>query len=135
MSFFVYVTFFFQFRITQFFCNGLFCNIGKPIWLIFYLDLLSLLICLYALLIILIIICLPTLRLSISIKHLCLFFHWLPILMDILKFWPPSPPFIKFNKDLWPPVYFDSPFIRHLRVKKNIFFKSKTEMFLKTFIF
>ena len=30
--------------------------------------------------------CLLTLRLSINIKHLCLFFHSLPILTDILKF-------------------------------------------------
>ena len=28
----------------------------------------------------------------------------------------PTPLLIKFNKDLQPPVYFDPPFIRHLRV-------------------
>ena len=39
MSFFV----FFQFRITWFFCNVLFCNIWKLIWLIIYLDSFSLL--------------------------------------------------------------------------------------------
>ena len=38
MSFFVYVIFFFQFRITSFFCNVLFCNIRKFIWLVIYLD-------------------------------------------------------------------------------------------------
>ena len=64
-------------------------------------------------------------RLSINMKHLCLFFHSLPILANILKFRssPPNSPFIKFNKDLHPPVYFDPPpfppsplpFIRHLR--------------------
>ena len=39
--------------------------------------------------------CLLTLRLSINIKHLCLFFHSLPILTDFLKFHPPPPPFIR----------------------------------------
>ena len=53
-------------------------------------------------------VCLLTLRLSINIKHLCLFFYSLPILTDFLKFQPPLP-FIKFNKNLRPPppVYFD----------------------------
>ena len=37
-------------------------------------------------------VCLLTLRLSINIKHLCLFFHLLPILTD----------FLKFNKNLRP---------------------------------
>ena len=32
-----------------------------------------------------------TLRLSINIEHLCLFFHSLPILTDFLKSQPPSP--------------------------------------------
>ena len=31
-------------------------------------------------------VCLLTLRLSINVKHLCLFFHSLPILTDFLKF-------------------------------------------------
>ena len=44
-------------------------------------------------------VCLLTLRLSINIKHLRLFFHLLAILTDFLKFQPP-PPFIKFNKNL-----------------------------------
>ena len=124
ISFFVYVIFF-QFKITWFFCNVLFCNIRKLIWLITYLDLLSLLICLilfWLLLFLLVslLVCLLTLSLSFSIKHLCLFFHLLPILTDILKIRPPvyfdSPPLIKFNRDLRPHVYFDNPFIRHLRV-------------------
>ena len=50
-------------------------------------------------------VCLLTLRLSINYKHLCLFFHSLPILTDFLKFRPPlvyfdPPSFIKFNKNL-----------------------------------
>ena len=94
MSFFVYVIFFFQFRSMWYVCNKLFCNFQKLAWLIIYLDLPS---------------CLPTLRFSINIKHLCLFFHLLPILTDILKFRPP------------PPSYFDPPsFIRHLRVRLHI---------------
>ena len=54
--------------------------------------------------------CLLTLSLSINIKHLCLFFHSLPILTDLLKFRPTpfilSPQFIKFNKNLRPPLLF-----------------------------
>ena len=34
-------------------------------------------------------VCLLTLRSSINIKHLCLFFYSLPVLMDFLKFRPP----------------------------------------------
>ena len=74
-------------------------------------------------------VCLLNLRLSINIKHICLiyasFIHSLPILTDYLKFRPP-PPFIltprllNLTKISDPPVYFDLPFIRHLRVK---FFK------------
>ena len=41
MSFFVCVIFFFQFRITWHFCNVVFCNVRKLIWLIIYLDLLT----------------------------------------------------------------------------------------------
>ena len=37
-------------------------------------------------------VCLVTLRSSINIKHLCLFFHSLPILTDFMKFRPPPPP-------------------------------------------
>ena len=52
-------------------------------------------------------VCLLTLRLRINIKHLCLFFHSLPILTDFLKFRPPpfilTPPSIKFIKNLQPP--------------------------------
>ena len=61
-------------------------------------------------------VCLPTLRLSINVKHLCLFFHSLPILTDFLKLH--TPPFIKYNKNLRTPIYFDAPppLIKHLRV-------------------
>ena len=34
-------------------------------------------------------VCLLTLRLNIDVKHLCLFFHSLPMLTDFLKFRPP----------------------------------------------
>ena len=58
-------------------------------------------------------VCFLTLRLSINIKHLCLFFHSSPILTDLLKFLPPpvyfDPPSIKFNKNLRTPIYFDPP--------------------------
>ena len=67
--------------------------------------------------------------LALLLVCLCLFFHSLPILTNILKFRPPtiyfdSLSFIKFNKDLQPLVYFylvyfipPSPplFISHLR--------------------
>ena len=39
-------------------------------------------------------VCLLTLRLNINIKYLCVSFHSLPILTDLLKFQPPPPPFI-----------------------------------------
>ena len=63
------------------------------------------------------VVCLLTLRLSINIKYLCLFFHSLPILTDILKFRPPSL-LLNLTKIFDPPVYFDPspPFIRHLKV-------------------
>ena len=56
-------------------------------------------------------VCLLTLRLSINVKHLCLF----SLNTDINGFFEiptPSPfiltpPFIKYNKNLRPPVYFD----------------------------
>ena len=131
MSFFVYVIILFQFRITWLFCNVL-CNIWKLIWLIIYLHLLGLLICLIPFWLLLtlfllasLLICLLTLSLSINIKHLYLFIHSLPILTDILKFWPPylfwPPAFIKFNKNSPtpsppPPFILIPPFIRHLRV-------------------
>ena len=112
MSFFVYVIIFFQFRITWLFCNVLFCNIRKLIWLIIYLHLLSLLICLIFFWLLLtlfllasLLICLHTWSLSINIKHFCFFFDSLPILADFLKFRPPLShlfwphPFIKFNKN------------------------------------
>ena len=114
MNFLVCVIFFFQFRITWLFCNVLFFNIWKLIWLIIYLDSLRLLICLLVFWLLLtlfllasLLVRLLTLSLSINIKHLCLFFHSLPILTDFFKFWP-SPP----------PSYFDPPlpFIKHLRV-------------------
>ena len=68
--------------------------------------------------------CLLTLRSSINIKHLCLFFHSLPILTDFLKFQPPPSPFIYFDPPPPPPPprllnltkISDPPFIRHLRV-------------------
>ena len=60
-----------------------------------------------------------TLRLSISVKHLCLFFHSLPILTDFFEIPTPPPPFIKYNKNLRPPPFILIPlFIRHLRVGK-----------------
>ena len=62
-------------------------------------------------------VCLFTLRLNINIKHLCLFFHSLPILTDIFKFRPLRLLNLTKVSDL--PVYFDPPFIRHLRVGKN----------------
>ena len=125
MSFFVYVIFFFQFRITWLFCNVLFCNIRKLIWLIIYLYLLSLLICLIIFWLLLILfllaalpICLLTLSLSINIKSLCLSFSFVTNINGFFE--SPIPPFIKFNKNPPPPpsFYFDShpPFIRHLRV-------------------
>ena len=76
-------------------------------------------------------VCLLTLRLSINIKHLCLFFSFIA---DIKGYFaiptpPPrlvyfDPPVIKFNKDLQPPPPPPPPFIltpppsfiRHLRV-------------------
>ena len=69
--------------------------------------------------------CLLTLRLSISVKHFCLFFHSLPILTGFFKFRPP-PPFIltpcllNLTKISDPIVYFDPPFIRYLRVIRQI---------------
>ena len=65
--------------------------------------------------------CLLTLRSSINIKHLCLFFHSLPILTDFLKFQPPPSPFIYFDPPPPPRLLnltkiSDPPFIRHLRV-------------------
>ena len=104
MSFFVCVIFFFQFRITWLFCNVPFCNIRKLIWMIIYLHLLSLLICLILFwllltlfLLALLLICLLILSLTINIKHLCLFFHSLPILTDILKFRPSLPPVYRIS--------------------------------------
>ena len=64
----------------------------------------------------LLLVCLLTLRLSINIKHLCLFFHSLPILTDILKFRPPPPVcfdplprLLNLTKISSPPVYFHPP--------------------------
>ena len=63
-----------------------------------------------------ILVCLFTLRLSINVKYICLFFHSLPILKDFLKSRPlppppvyfdlPPSPFIKFNKNLQLPTPF-----------------------------
>ena len=85
----------------------LFCIIRKLIWLIIYLDLLSLLICLIIFWLFLtlfllasLLVCLLTLSLSINIKNLCLFFHSLPISADFQKFrphllfWHPRPPLV-----------------------------------------
>ena len=63
-------------------------------------------------------VCLLTLRLSINVKYLCLFFHSLPILTDFLKFDPPRLSNITKISNPPPPIYFDPPCIRHLRVKK-----------------
>ena len=60
-------------------------------------------------------VCLLTLRLSINIKHLCLYFHSLPTLTDFLKFQNSNPPVFKFHKNLRLPPPRPS-FIRHLRV-------------------
>ena len=60
-------------------------------------------------------VCLLTLRLSINIKHSCLFFHPLPILMDFLKFHPLPPLFVltpcllNLRKISDSPVYFELP--------------------------
>ena len=116
----------------------LFRDIRKLIWLIIHLDLLSLLICLilFWLLLFLLVWLLVCLLLSISIKHLYLFFHLLPILTHILKIRSPVyfdfPSFIKFNRDLRPHVYFDTPFIRHLRVVNFADIIKVATVFIKT---
>ena len=52
-------------------------------------------------------VCLLTLRLNIKIKHLCLFFHSLPILTDFSK---PPPLLLNLTKiSDPPPIYFDLP--------------------------
>ena len=121
MSFFVYVIFFFQFRITCVFRNVLFYNIRKLVLLIIFLDLLSLLICfvysfdyylvLTSLISCLLLVCLLTLRwrININILNICLFFHSLPILTNFFRL-PPLPVYfdlsslLKLTK-LTPPVY------------------------------
>ena len=76
-------------------------------------------------------VCLLALRLSINIKHSCLFFHWLPILTDFLKFQPAPRLF-------WPTP---SPFIRHQRVlmkkeqvKSAVVWRIKRYSFDKIFV-
>ena len=58
-------------------------------------------------------VCLLILRLSINIKHLCLFFHSLPILTNFLKFRPPpftlTPRLLNITKFSDLPVYFEPP--------------------------
>ena len=58
-------------------------------------------------------VCLLILRLSINIKHFCLFLRSLPILTDFLEIPTPqyilNPLFIKFNKNLKPPPRFYFP--------------------------
>ena len=54
-------------------------------------------------------VCLLFLRLSVNIKHICLFFHSLLVLTDFLKFQPPFiltplPPLTKFLKNLHTPL-------------------------------
>ena len=68
-------------------------------------------------------VCLLTLRLSISVKHLCLFFHSLPLLTDFLKFRPPPLPhgFLNVTKISELPVFLTPPFIKHLRVINLMF--------------
>ena len=69
-------------------------------------------------------VCLLTLRLSINIKNLCLFFHSLLILTDSLKFRTPpvtlTTPLprrlLNLTKTSNPLFILSSPFIRHLRV-------------------
>ena len=136
MSFFVYVIFLFQFRITWLFGNVLFGNIQKLIWMIIYLDLISLSIRLILFWLLLnlfllapLLVCLLTLSLSINIKHLCLFFHSLLILTNFLKFWPPCiyfyhphpppPCLLNLTKISDPPLfYFDLPQAKLDRTRK-----------------
>ena len=83
----------FNLELHDFFCNVLFFDIQKLIWLIIFLDLLSLLICLILLIITLFLlaslrVCLLNLKLSISIKDLCLF----SFITDIIGFFEiPTP--------------------------------------------
>ena len=126
MSFFVYVIFFFQFRITCVFRNVLFYNIRKLVLLIIFLDLLSLLICfvysfdyylvLTSLISCLLLACLLTLRwrININILNICLFFHSLPILTNFFRL-PPLPVYFDLSS-LLKLTKLTPPFIRHLRV-------------------
>ena len=61
------------------------------------------------LLLVSLLVCLLTLRLKINIKHLCLFFHSLPILTDFLKFRPPPPRLLNLTKISDPSIYLDPP--------------------------
>ena len=117
MSFFVYVIFFCWFRITWIFCNVLFCNIRKLIWLIiylvywyvwysfdYYLVLTSFTSCL-----------LTYFKIEHQYQTLMSLFSFITNINGYFKIptspFILSPPFIKFNKDLqppslfWPPVY------------------------------
>ena len=47
-------------------------------------------------------VCLLSLKLSISIKHLCLFFPFITHINEYIKISNPLPPFIKFNEDIQP---------------------------------
>ena len=132
MSFFVYVIFFFLFRITWFFCNVLFFNIRNTD--MFYTLLINTLFLLASLLV-----CLLSLRLSINVKYLCLFFHSLLILTDILKFWPPTPPHRPPRFILTPPVYEPPESTFNLRLlyelkHKNCLFKVVRGIFSFVFI-
>ena len=73
-------------------------------------------------------VCLPTLSLSINIKHICPFFHLLPILTDFLKFRPSiyfePPRLLNLTKISDSPSYLTPLFIKHLRVKKELKKKS-----------
>ena len=65
-------------------------------------------------------VCLLTLRSSINIKHLCLFFHSLPILTDSLKFRPPPPPrLLNLTEISDPLVYFEPPVYKALKSNWN----------------
>ena len=147
MGFFVYLIFFFQFRITWLFCNVLFCNIGKLIWFIIYLHLLSLLTCLILFWLLLtlflltsLLICLLTLSLSINIKRLSLFSFFTDIngLFEVPTphlFWPLRLLNLTKISDPPPPSFILTPlFIKHLRVvleKSNL----KNFLFWKLFCY
>ena len=99
ISFFVYVTFSFQFNI-------LFSIELRDFFVIFeklfvyllrfteFIDMFDTLLIIILFLLASLLVCLLTLRLSINIKHSCPFFHSLAILMNFLKFQSPPPVYL-----------------------------------------